>query len=135
VQDFKLSAPDGGEKASYARVYFADRIATELNKTHRFAGVSRNGKLGADTLMISGVITKYEEGSRQKRLWVGMGFGKAVVEAKVEFRDGKGMKLGEIRVDKNTWPLGGWIAAAQGPEDLIDGAAEKIAEEAAKLAR
>jgi len=135
VRDFKLSTPEMGEKANGARAYFADRIAAELTKAHRFASVTRNGKAAGDTLVIDGVIRNYEEGSRQKRFWIGMGFGMALVEADVEFRDSKGVLFGTVKVDKHSWPLGGALAASQDPEDFMNGAAEKIAQEATKLAK
>ena len=135
VQDFKLAGPEVGEKVNAAKRYFADRIVTELNKTRRFASVGRNVKPDANTLVIDGAITKYDEGSLQKRLWLGMGFGMAFLEATVEFRDSKGMKIGTIKVDKNSWPLGGGLAAGQDPEDFMNGAANKVAEEAVKMAK
>jgi len=85
--------------------------------------------------VISGTITKYDEGSVTKRMLLGMGFGMALLEADVEFRDSKGLSIGTIKVDKNSWPLGGGLAAGQDPQDLMKGPAEKVAEEAAKLAK
>ncbi len=32
-------------------------------------------------------------------------------------------------MDKNSWPLGGVIGAVEKPEDFMEGAAEKVAEE------
>lgn len=135
VQDMKLATPQVGEKVNAARIYFADHIAIKLKKTGRFASVARNAKPRADMLVIEGVITKYDEGNMAKRAFVGMGFGMAFVEANVEFRDGKGVKVGSIKVDKHSWALGGWIAAIQNAEDFMDEAADKIAQEAVKLAR
>jgi hypothetical protein len=132
VRDFKLATSSSEEGPSRAGTYFADRITLELNKTHRFAQVSRNARPSPDTLVIDGVITKYEKGSIEKRLWIGMGFGMAVVEADVKFSDNKGGMIGTIRVDKHSWPLGGALAAMQEPEDFINGAAEKIAQEVVK---
>ncbi len=85
--------------------------------------------------MISGTITKYDESSVTKRMLLGMGFGMAVFEVNVEFRDSKGGPIGSIKVDRNSWPLGGGLAAGQDPQDLMKGPAEKVAEEAAKLAK
>jgi hypothetical protein len=135
VQDFKNASPEMGEKINAGKVYFADRIATELKKRGNFSSVARNAKPDANTVLISGTITKYDEGSPQKRLWVGMGFGMALLEADVEFRDSEGVAIGSIKVDKNSWPLGGGLAAGQDPQDFMKGAAEKVAEEAAKLAK
>jgi hypothetical protein len=135
VQDFKLSVSEVGEKVTASKVYFADRIATALNKTGKFSSVKRNAKPDADTLVIDGVITKYVEGNPTLRLFIGMGAGSAFFESDVEFRDSKGLTMGKIKVDKNSWALGGGIAAGQNPEAFMNGAADKIAEEAAKLAK
>ena len=135
VQDFKSSAPEVGENINKGKVYFADRIATELKKRGKFSSVARNAKPDANTVVMSGTITKYDEGSVTKRMLIGMGFGMALLVADVEFRDGKGLAIGTIKVDKNSWPLGGGLAAGQDPQDLMKGPAEKVAEEAAKLAQ
>jgi|ERR1700730_2594555 len=135
VQDFKSSVSKEPEKVSPAKVYFADHIATELKKRGKFSNVVRNAKPDANTIVIGGTITKYDEGSVAKRMLVGMGFGMAIFEATVEFRDSKGLTIGTIKVDKNSWPLGGVIGAVEKPEDFMEGAAEKVAEEAAKLAK
>ncbi len=135
VQDFKSSVSKEPERVSPAKVYFADRIATELKKRGKFSSVVRNAKPDANTIVIGGTITKYDEGSATKRMLLGMGFGMALFEANVEFRDNKGAAIGSIKVDKNSWPLGGGLGAAQDPQGFMDGAAEKVAEEAAKLAR
>jgi hypothetical protein len=135
VQDFKVSVPEHAEQAATARTTFPDRIAAEIRKTGRFASVSRNSKADANTLVISGVITKFDEGSTQKRIWLGMGFGMAFLEATVSFRDSNGRSIGTIKVDRNSWPMGGAIAAAQSPQTFMNGAADTVAEEAAKRAR
>ena len=41
--------------------------------------------------------------------------------------------LGQIVTDKNSWALGGGLAATQTPEGFMRGAAKKIAAECAKL--
>jgi opacity protein-like surface antigen len=81
------------------------------------------------------VITKYEEGNSMLRLFIGMGAGSSFFEAEVYFRDSNGAVIGKIKADKNSWALGGGVAAAQNPTMFMNGAADKIAEEAAKLAR
>lgn len=135
VQDFKLSAKEMGEKVTASKVYFADHIATALNKSGRFSSVKRNATADANTLVIDGAITKYEEGNPTLRLFIGMGAGSSFFESDVNFRDSKGAIIGHIKVDKNSWALGGGIAAGQNPEAFMNGAADKIAEEASKLAR
>jgi len=69
------------------------------------------------------------------RLFIGMGAGSSFFEADVYFRDSKGSTLGKIKVDKNSWALGGGVAAAQNPTMFMNGGSDKIAEEAAKLSR
>ncbi len=135
VQDFRLSIPNVGEKVNASKVYFADQIATAIRKTGRFTSVGRNSKADANTLVIDGVITKYEEGNPTLRLFIGMGAGSSFFESDVNFHDGEGTPVGKIKVDKNSWALGGGIAAGQNPQAFMDGAADKIAEEAAKLAK
>jgi hypothetical protein len=135
VQDFKLTLPEPEENAENAPKYFADRIASELKTTGRFAVVERNSKPDANTLVVAGTITKYHEGNSMLRLFIGMGAGSAFFEADVYFRDSSGATLGKIKADKNSWALGGGVAAAQNPTMFMNGAAEKIAQEAAKLAR
>lgn len=134
MQDFKIFVPESAEKAASAKTYFADRIAADLRKTGRFASVSRNARPDAATLVIDGVVTKYVEGNAELRFWIGMGAGSALLEANVDFRDNKGSPIGTIKVDKNSWALGGAIAAGQNPQLFMDGAADKIAAEALKLA-
>ena len=102
VQDFKSSVSKEPERVSTAKAYFADRIATELKKRGKFSSVVRNAKPDANTIVIGGTITKYDEGSVAKRMLLGMGFGMAIFEATVEFRDGKGVAIGMIKVDKNS---------------------------------
>jgi hypothetical protein len=135
VQDFKVSMREHADQAAASRVAFPDLIANEIKKTGRFSSVTRNGKADANTIVISGVVTKYDEGSASKRFWVGMGFGMAFLEADVQFRDSKGGVVGTVKVDKHSWPMGGGLGAGQNPQSFMNGAADKIAAEAAKLAK
>jgi opacity protein-like surface antigen len=135
VQNFKLALEDPDPKANGAPGYFADRIASELKTAGRFPSVARNAKPDANTLVIDGVVTHYKEGNAALRFFVGMGAGSSFFEADVYFRDAKGITIGKIKVDRNSWALGGGVAAAQNPIMFMNGAAEKIAQEAAKLAR
>jgi hypothetical protein len=135
VQDFTSSVADPEAGVATAKTYFPDRIAEEIRKTGAFSSVSRNRKPDANTLVIDGTITKFQEGNSILRLFVGMGAGTALFEANVAFRDGGAGQIGTIKVDKNSWALGGGVAAAQNPTMFMNGAAEKIAEEANKLER
>jgi Domain of unknown function (DUF4410) len=135
VQDFKVSVSEHADQAASTRVSFPDLIASEIKKTGRFSSVARNAKPDANTLVIDGVVTNYDEGSAWKRFGLGMGFGMAFLEASVNFRDSQGGSVGVVKVDKHSYPMGGWLAAGQDTHSFMDGAADKIAEEAAKLAR
>ena len=135
VRNFKVSVSEHAEQAAWSAVAFPDVIAAEIRKASRFSSVMRNGTPDSNTVVIDGVVTKYDEGSTSKRMWLGMGFGMAFLEATVTFRDSKGNSIGTIKVDKNSWPLGGGLAAGQNPHSFMSDAADKIAEEAAKLAR
>ena len=135
VQDFTSSVAEPGPGVATAKTYFPDRIAEEIRNTGAFSTVGRNRKPDANTLVITGNITQFEEGNSTLRLFVGMGAGSAFFESNVAFRNGGDGQIGTIKVDKNSWALGGGLAAAQNPTMFMNGAAEKIAEEAKKLAR
>jgi len=111
---------------------FADRIAGEIRKTGVFAEVLREPSEG-EALVISGVITRYASGSAMLRLFIGFGAGSSYFDATVDLSDNvTGEKLGQVVVDKNSWGLGGAIAASQNVEGFMQGAAEKVAGELAK---
>jgi hypothetical protein len=135
VQTFQCKVTKSNENLAPAQTYFADRITAEMKKSGGFTSVTRDTKPGADTLVIDGVITRYEEGNGTLRFMIGMGAGSAYFDSKVFFKDCQGKILGEMSVDKNSWVLGGAIAAAQTPQTFMDGAAKKIAEEARKFAK
>ena len=135
VKTFKLQLEDKEPEMNSEKspAYFADRIAFEIKSKGGFASVGRDTKPDANTLVIDGVITKYHEGNPMLRAFIGMGAGSAFFEADVYFRDSKGSIIGKIKADKNSWALGGGLAAAQNPTMFMNGAAEKIAEEVVKL--
>src|SRR5258707_11608039 len=54
---------------------FADMVAWEIGRGHAFQQVVRNGTEDEKTLVLTGQITRYEEGDPNLRLWVGMGAG------------------------------------------------------------
>ena len=135
VKTFKLQLEDKEPEMNSEKspAYFADRIAFEIKSKGRFASVGRDTKPDANTLVIDGVITKYHEGNPMLRAFIGMGAGSAFFEADVYFRNSEGNIIGKIKADKNSWALGGGLAAAQNPTMFMNGAAAKIAEEAVKL--
>ncbi|MBX7149667.1 DUF4410 domain-containing protein [bacterium] len=109
---------------------FATFIADEIKARGNFLEVVlAGGLIDEKTLVISGQITRLKEGNSTARLLVGFGAGSAVFDANVEFRDGFSKNLlATVVVDKNSWALGGWLAAKQTPEDFMKEAAKKIAE-------
>jgi len=133
VQNFKVTVPAHAQEAASSATLFPDAIAAELRKEGHFRAVSRSGPADPNTLSIDGVITKYHEGNQSKRMWLGMGFGMAFLEATVRFSDSKGKVIGTIKVDKNSWAMGGGLAAGQNPQSFMNDAADKISEEAAKF--
>ena len=137
VRDFNsaLTAPETRMKVETARKTFADQIQGSIQKTGVFRSVARGGKPDADTLVIDGTITRYEDGNAALRLLIGLGAGSSYFDATVRFRDGATLQeLGTIKVDKNSWVLGGMLAATQTADDYMPGAAKKVASEAKAFA-
>ncbi len=117
-------------QATAAGRRFADQIAEGLKGNPAFASVERTGTPDAETLVISGKVTKYKRGNAALRLMVGFGAGSANFDARVAFIDGANNgEISTITVDKNSWFLGGILAATQTVDDFLDSAASKVAEE------
>ncbi|MBL9145654.1 MAG: DUF4410 domain-containing protein [Verrucomicrobiaceae bacterium] len=136
VQDFTHTVTDDDGTTPIAARKFSDEIANAIRAAKPSAVVARSGKGGAGTLVISGEVTRYMEGNAALRLFIGMGAGSSYFDANVYLADGAtGQKLGTIRVDKNSWGLGGGIAATQMVEHFMKLGAKKTAEEAVKLLR
>ena len=112
---------------------FADLIALELEKKSAFEKVAHVAAPQLGSLVIKGDITRCVEGSAAMRFLVGFGAGSSYFDAVVQFADADtGQQLGEIVIDKNSWVLGGGIASTQTVEAFMEGAAKKVAEQAAK---
>ena len=63
---------------------------------------------------------------------IGLGAGSSYFDADVVFSDNpSGRRLGQISTDKNSWFLGGGLAAGQSVEGFMHGAAKKVAKELA----
>jgi hypothetical protein len=113
---------------------FPDQVAVELAAKNAFREVTRSGNPDKETLVVSGTITRYEEGSAMARLMIGLGAGSAYFDATIDFKDGGlDTPLAVQKVDKNSWGLGGGIAATQTPEGFMRGAAIKLAEDISSL--
>jgi hypothetical protein len=126
VLDFKSTAT--AENAEAGKI-FADKIADEIEKKNLFNKVVR-GPVEGEALVICGEITRCDEGSAAARFWVGMGAGSSYFDADVQFKNNSEKSdLAAIKVDKNSWVLGGGLAASQTVEVFMSQAAKKIATE------
>jgi hypothetical protein len=129
----KTNGKESGEKMREHGEHFADLIAVELGKTKAFDKVDRVETAQAGSLVISGDITRCVEGSSAARFWVGMGAGSSYFDAILRCRDAdSGQQIGEIVVDKNSWALGGGLAAGQTVQSFMEGAAKKAAAQLAE---
>lgn len=114
---------------------FPAMIAENLKKTGVFKDVLREGIPAEKTLVIKGEITKIIYGDAAIRAIVGFGAGSSYFDAVVNFYDGSTNELiGMINVNKNSWILGGGLAAGQTPESYMKEASKKIAQEVKQLA-
>jgi hypothetical protein len=119
VRDFSA----GGAK-------FAGIIASEIKQSHPGTQVLRTGKPDGSTLVISGVITRFVEGNAALRLLVGMGAGSSYFDANIQVTDGgNNASVTSLHADKNSWGLGGGIAASQTVDTFMNEAAKKTAAE------
>lgn len=114
--------------------YFAtmmEELITQLNKTHRFHQVLREGETPAEpaqTLQLTGTVTRFNKGNRAVRYIVGFGAGKTKIVAHVKFVDSA---TGAVQLEKN---VDGkvWIGF-MGGESM--GATKGLAKDVAKVAR
>lgn len=117
-------------KMAQAVKLFPDQIASVTRAGGGFEEVLREGPVDAATLILRGAITQFDEGNATLRWIVGFNAGNANFDARLELVDGaSGRTLGTWIVDKNSWALGGGIAATQRPEDFMAEAAAKIGNE------
>ncbi|MCW8796343.1 MAG: DUF4410 domain-containing protein [Chlorobium sp.] len=111
---------------------FADMIAANIKEQGVFSQVSRDS-LDGKSIVISGAITKYKEGSAPLKLLIGFGAGSSHFDADVKISDSEtNTELGKVIVDKKSWALGGIMAATQTVKGFMSGAAKKIAKEVAE---
>ncbi len=119
--------PIVGLKMESAVKDFPDQIAAVTRAQGGFNQVSRTGPPDAETLVMRGSITQFDEGNATLRWLVGFAAGNVNFDATVELVDGgTGKSLGKWIVDKNSWALGGGVAATQTPEGFMQEAATKI---------
>ena len=132
VSDKTKSGAQAKKKAEMAvrTKSFPDLIAIALGEKNVFKEVARSGNPDLQTLIISGTITRYSEGDAMGRLFVGFGAGSSYFDARVVFSDGGTSNvLANQEVDKNSWVLGGGIAATQTPDEFMHEAAKILAED------
>lgn len=123
------------EEVRMAGRNFADRIAAEISKTGAYSQVERVPS-EEESVVISGDITRYTEGNAAARLFIGLGAGSSYFDSRVMVSDNLSkQEIGEVLVDKNSWFLGGGLAATQSVESYMQGAAEKIAKQMALAKR
>ena len=119
-------------KTATATRIFAEMIAAEIRKTGAYAEVLREPS-GQPAITVSGTIIVYKEGNAAARALIGLGAGSSYFDAEVLFSDLiTSERLADVRVDKNSWALGGGLAAGQTVEHFMQGAAKKIARELAQ---
>jgi predicted small lipoprotein YifL len=109
---------------------FPEQIASVIRARGGFSEVLRTGAPDASTLVLRGAITQFDEGNAALRWIVGFGAGNVNFDSRLQLVDGgTGQPLGSWTVDKNSWALGGGIAATQTPEGFMQEAAKKIGTE------
>jgi hypothetical protein len=114
-------------KVARASTLFADQIVSVVQAEGGFATVERTGTAALGTLVLRGAITQYDEGNATLRWIVGFNAGNVNFDAALQLIDGgSGAVLGTWIVDKNSWALGGGIAATQTPDEFMAEAARKI---------
>lgn len=132
VKDF-TAAPDSGADAT-AGARFAGLIAAEIKQSRPEVPLLRSGKADRSTLVVSGEITRFVEGNAALRLLIGMGAGSSYFDADIQVHDGgTNASVNSLRADKNSWGLGGGIAASQTVDVFMKEAAKKTAAVVAPL--
>lgn len=129
VEDFGMDA-DGGIDDPYVGGDFADMVASEILVARGFAQVRRRGEPDAGTIVVGGVIHRYQEGSPTTRMLIGFGAGSSGFAATIQVRDGEtDTVIGTFVVDSTSWVLGGGIAASQDAGHFMSEAAKRVASE------
>ena len=130
VSDFG-DATKNQNMPEYAGANFADRIISAIREKGTFEKVTDNPQeISGNTLVVSGDVTRYQEGNSTLKFLIGFGAGGTYFDANVSISDmNTQSQLGVISVDKNSWALGGAIAAGQSVDHFMNQAAKKIADE------
>lgn len=113
-----------------ACVTFADFIVSQLKQQNVFVEVREENDQQPGLLLITGEVTNYDRGNAALRILIGFGAGSTRFDADVRLVDAHtGELVADLSVDKNSWFLGGTYAGMQTPEDFMESAAKKLAEE------
>jgi hypothetical protein len=120
VRDFAYRGAADQARGPASSQTFPNSISSEVTKTGAYSAVARGGKTDANTLVIEGEV--------------GLGAGSSYFDADVRFVDGaNGKVVGTMKADKNSWVLGGGLAAGQTVETFMNGAAKKVGQESVKF--
>jgi hypothetical protein len=136
VRDFKYQGAADEQRGPASALNFSNLISSEVSGQNVFGSVARGGRADSNTLVIDGEVTRFVEGNAALRAIVGLGAGSSYFDANVRFIDGgTGTVLGTMNADKNSWVLGGGLAAGQTVEAFMNGAAEKVGNESVQFAK
>ncbi len=136
VRDFKYQGAADESRGPASALNFSNLVSSEISGQGVFRSVARSGRANSNTLVVDGEVTRFVEGNVALRAIVGLGAGSSYFDANVRFIDGgTGAVLGTMSADKNSWVLGGGLAAGQTVESFMNGAAKKVGEESVKFAK
>ncbi len=138
VADFKdatdVNIKDEKKRAAYdetlrlASIKFPDMIAEDIAKTKNPPQVLREAPTDGMVLRIEGDITVFDRGLAIARILPIVGGSE--FNAEVRFIDHQTETLlGQIIVDKNSNPIGGWYAITQTANRFMSGASGKVADQ------
>ncbi|MDG1761396.1 MAG: DUF4410 domain-containing protein [Flavobacteriaceae bacterium] len=115
---------------------FQDKLVSSLKQKNIFISVDKELKDSIyldKTLLLRAGVTRYSEGNPALKMLVGFGAGSSYLDALVFLVNAKNNSIiGNIKIDKNSWALGGAIAASQSVDTFLDGSCKKIASEIEK---
>lgn len=129
IKDFRNLA----DNANAGGQVLASKIQAEILRQRPSANIARTGAADAQTLVVEGEIKRFVEGNAALRLLIGMGAGSSYFDAEIRLTDASGVPITRIVADKNSWGLGGGIAASQTVDAFMNEAARKTAEQVLPL--
>ena len=129
IKDFRNLADTSNPAANAGGQTLASKIQAEILRQRPSTNIARTGTADAQTLVVEGEIKRFVEGNAALRLIIGMGAGSSYFDAEIRLTDSKGVPITRIVADKNSWGLGGGIAASQTVDSFMNEAARKTAEQ------